>query len=119
MKFLDPKIDIAFKKIFGSDHHKNLTDIPAPLQDLSEAFNVLDQLQWSAMDLQEYSEEQENIDKARRQQVGAHEEGLEEGQQRKAEAIAIKMLKKNKTLTEISEFTDLTIEQIEILKTRL
>jgi hypothetical protein len=25
MKFLDPKNDIAFKKIFGDENHKNLT----------------------------------------------------------------------------------------------
>ena len=79
MKFLDPKNDIAFKKIFGNEHHKNLTinflkhantlkDIPKKLQDLQEAFNILDELQWNDADLQDYTEKQETIDRERRQQ---------------------------------------------------
>ena len=101
--------------------------IPSALQEFKEAFFVIEQLRWSKEDLLNYSEVDEAIAQARRQQEGAAiraeakglKEGLEEGIQRKAEAVAIKMLKKHKDIAEISDITDLTIEQIEALKNKL
>ena len=52
-------------------------------------------------------------------QEGLHQglqEGLHQGALQKAEVIAIKMLKKNKSFDEIAEITELTIEQIQELK---
>ena len=130
MKFLDPKNDIAFKKIFGNEHHKNLTinflkhantlkDIPKKLQDLQEAFNILDELQWNDADLQDYTEKQETIDRERRQQEGSYQEGEQKGAQKKAEDFAIKLLKKGISINEVSELTELSIKQIDMLRKKM
>ena len=84
-------------------------------QEFKEAFSVIEHLRWSKEDLLNYSEVDEAVAKARRQQMGAHEEGI----QKEKEAIAIKMLKKHKDIVEISDITDLTIDQIQALKKKL
>jgi len=137
MKFLDPKNDIAFKKIFGNEHHKNktihqletLTDkwfyffkyattlkfVPDSLQDLQEAFNILDTLKWNDADLQDYSLKQEAIDRERRQQEGSKLEGKFE----EKESIAINLLKEGLSIQIIVKATGLSIDQIEALKNKL
>jgi predicted transposase/invertase (TIGR01784 family) len=45
----------------------------------------------------------------------AREEGIEIGDQRRSEKVALKMLAKGSSFEEISELTDLTIEQIKLL----
>ena len=85
--------------------------------EFKEAFQVIEQSLWTPEERRAYLKSLDALNKNNRLQAGIFEEGLEEGIQRKAEDIAIKMLKKNKDITEISDITDLTIEQIEKLKT--
>ena len=48
------------------------------------------------------------------------EEGMEQGEIRRAEKMAIKMLDKNRPFDEIQEFTDLPLQRIqELSKTNL
>lgn len=64
-----------------------------------------------------YIELKEQIDEEKAQErLEGREEGREEGQQKRNIEIAIKMLSKNKSIEEIVEFTDLTVEQIEKIK---
>lgn len=102
---------------------KNLHDVPEQLNELHDAFTVLDELQWSNQDLQEYCKEQETLDRERRQQQGSKEEGREEGKQegeKKAKiAIALNLLHIGLTLENIAQVTHLSIEEIIELKNTL
>ncbi len=92
--------------------------VPAQLQNdenIAEAFHVLERSQWSELEFQDYIRKQEEIDKELRQEEGFKEQG----RQKEKEAIAIKMLKKNKDVVEISDITDLTVSHIELLKSKL
>ncbi len=99
---------------------KNLHDVPQQLDELHDAFTVLDELQWSHQDLQEYSKEQETLDRERRQQQGSKEEGREEGREqgkqegeKKAKiAIAVKMIQENLSVELIAQLTNFSIEEI-------
>lgn len=96
-------------------HAQTLTVVPDSLQDLQEAFNILDALQWSEADLQDYTANQETIDRERRQQEGSYEEGV------KTEKIAvvINLLKNNIDIGIIAQSTGLSIQQIEVFKKNL
>jgi predicted transposase/invertase (TIGR01784 family) len=87
--------------------------------EFKEAFEVIEQSLWTPEERRAYLKSLDALNKNNRLQAGIFDEGLEEGIQRKAEAVAIKMLKKNKSFDEISELTELTIEQITTLKTKL
>lgn len=87
--------------------------------EFKEAFEVIEQSLWTPLERRVYLKSLDELRKNNRLQEGIFEEGLEEGIQRKAEAVAIKLLKKNKDIVEISELTELTIEKIEDLKNKL
>ena len=102
---------------------KKLESIPDSLKDLKEAFNILDLLKWNDADLEDYSKEQELIDRARRQQAGSHlegfeegiEEGIQEGIQRKSQELVIKLINMGMDHNFIAQATDLTIKEIEAI----
>ncbi len=110
-KTLDELLTLTDKWFYFLKHADTLTFIPEPLQDLKEAFNVLDSLQWNDADLQEYSQKQEGIDRERRQQEGAKLEGKEE--------IAVNLLKMGISVEVIAQGTGMSIEQIELLQKNL
>jgi len=101
---------------------ESLTMIPtqfAHLPEFKEAFEVIEQSLWTPEERRAYLKSLDALNKNNRLQAGIFEEGLEEGELREKEKITIKMLKKNKDIAEISELTDLTIEQIIALKNKL
>lgn len=97
-----------------------LQAVPDKLHEFKEAFSVIEQLRWRKEDLLNYSQVDEDVAKARRQQAGAaikaKAEGLQEGAQKKAETIAKNLLKINLSVQEIAETTGLSVEQVKKLK---
>ena len=61
------------------------------------------------------SQEKYETDK-RIEMNGARKEGLKEGERNKAISFALKLLDKNYNIKEISELTELSIEEVENLK---
>lgn len=53
-----------------------------------------------------------NLDDAKQAWI---EDGMERGRAEEREALAIKMLRKGKSFDEVSEFTDLPVQQLEEL----
>ena len=115
-KTLDQLETLTDKWFYFLKHANTLDAVPAPLNDLQEAFNVLDALQWNDADLQDYSIEQETIDRERRQQEGSYQEGMQEGAHNKAVETAINALKNGLDIALIAQITGLSIEEIEHLK---
>ena len=70
-------------------------------------------------DLQDYTLEQESIDRERRQQEGSYQEGINKGAQEEKEAVAINFLKMGITSAMVAQGTDLTLEQIEALRKKM
>ena len=114
-KTLDQLETLTDKWFYFFKHAHTLNDVPKPLKYLQEAFNILDELQWNDADLQDYTLEQEIIDRERRQQEGSHQEGFEEGLQKKAEEIAIGLLQEKIDVLVIAKITKLSSEYIQDL----
>ena len=81
-------------------------------KDFIEAFHILESAQWSDAELDAYRVEEHAIGTSRRQQTGAREEGVEEGQKK----VARNMLRKKIDIKLIAECTDLSLEEIRKLK---
>ena len=122
-KTLDQLATLTDKWFYFLKHADTLKDVPKALQDLKEAFNILDTLQWNDADLQDYTLEQEIIDRERRQQEGSYQEGInkgaQEGAQEKAEAVALNALKNGLDIAVIAMITDLSIKEIDALRKKI
>ncbi len=114
-KTLDELETVADRWIYFFKNAHTLQTVPEPLSELQEAFTILDQLQWSNLDLDEYSEEQEMIDQQRRQQEGSFEEGKAEGKEEVRFDIACQLLKTNMNIDQIAITTGLSVDQIKTL----
>ena len=110
-KTLEQLDTIADCWLYFLKNAKNLDVIPEQLTELTEAFHLLDELQWSSLDLQEYSQEQEIIDREKRQQEGARKEGIEES----AKLIACNLLENGMSVEFVAKTTGLSCAQIEQL----
>ena len=122
-KNLDQLETLTDKWFYFFKYARTLQDVPKPLKDLTEAFNILDSLQWNETDLQDYTVKQETIDRERRQQEGSYQEGINKGAQEarreEKEAVAINFLKMGISSEMIAQGTDLTIEQIDTLRKKM
>ena len=98
--------------------------VPSALQEFKEAFSVIEQLHWSQADLLNYSEVDEAIAQARRQQEGAAiraqakglQEGLQEGERKAQENSAMNSLKLGLTVEQASVISGLSVDQVKKLK---
>lgn len=89
---------------------KFLKPIPGQLkhsEEMVEAFHVLEKAQWSDAELEKYKAEEAAMNRERKQQEGAREEGRVE--------VAKKMLAKGLDIETITSMTDLSIDQIKQL----
>lgn len=104
-------------------HAESLEAIPEPLQNLQQAFQLIDKLQWNQADLQIYMHEEEAIERESRQQHDIFEEGQakgrEVGAQKKAEEIALHAFNLGLSLDDIEQLTDLSVEQLEELRQKV
>jgi flagellar biosynthesis/type III secretory pathway protein FliH len=141
MKYLDPKADLTFKKIFGN-HPDRLKNLLNTLQSLNE--NELIQLQqylpttedlevfgFTDAELRAYDKFWDSVSVERtllddRYQKGMEEgmekgraEGMEEGMSQRSLEIARKMLAKGMDEASIMDMTGLTAEDIKLMKAEM
>jgi predicted transposase/invertase (TIGR01784 family) len=105
-------------------------DVPEKMKsskEFKDAFETLNQRNWSQQELEEYVEEQEafgkeeRIAQAREEAFQTREEeklqeGIQKGIEKEKQETAIKMLKKKMSIEEIADLTELSIEEIKILQ---
>ena len=145
VKYLDPKADLTFKKIFGN-HPDRLRNLLNTLQSLSED-ELLHQEQYlpsvedlevsgfTDAELRAYDKFWDSVSVERtllddRYQKGMEEgmekgmekgraEGIEEGMSQRSLEIARKMLAKGMDEASIMDMTGLTAEEIKLLKAEM
>ena len=141
MKYLDPKADLTFKKIFGN-HPDRLKNLLNTLQSLNED-ELIQQQQYlptteeleisgfTDAELRAYDKFWDSVSVERtllddRYQKGMEEgmekgrtEGIEEGMSQRSLEIARKMLAHGMDETSIMDMTGLTAEEIKLLKAEI
>ena len=141
MKYLDPKADLTFKKIFGN-HPDRLKNLLNTLQSLNED-ELIQQQQYlptteeleisgfTDAELRAYDKFWDSVSVERtllddRYQKGMEEgmekgrtEGIEEGMSQRSLEIARKMLAHGMDETSIMDMTGLTAEEIKLLKAEM
>ncbi len=145
MKYLDPKADLTFKKIFGN-HPDRLKNLLNSLQSLNED-ELIQQQQYlptteeleisgfTDAELRAYDKFWDSVSVERtllddRYQKGMEEgmekgraegiaEGIEEGMSQRSLEIARKMLAKGMDEASIMDMTGLTSEEIKLLKAEM
>ena len=141
MKYLDPKADLTFKKIFGN-HPDRLKKLLNSLQSLNED-ELIQQQQYlptteeleisgfTDAELRAYDKFWDSVSVERtllddRYQKGMEEgmekgrtEGIEEGMSQRSLEIARKMLAHGMDETSIMDMTGLTAEEIKLLKAEM
>ena len=141
MKYLDPKADLTFKKIFGN-HPDRLKNLLNSLQSLNED-ELIQQQQYlpttedlevsgfTDAELRAYDKFWDSVSVERtllddRYQKGMEEgmekgrtEGIEEGMSQRSLEIARKMLAHGMDETSIMDMTGLTAEEIKLLKAEM
>ena len=145
MKYLDPKADLTFKKIFGN-HPDRLKNLLNTLQSLNED-ELIQQQQYlptteeleisgfSDAELRAYDKFWDSVSVERtllddRYQKGKEEgiaegmekgraEGMEKGMSQRSLEIARKMLAKGLDDTTIMEMTGLSLDEIRLLKSQM
>ena len=145
MKYLDPKADLTFKKIFGN-HPDRLKNLLNTLQSLNED-ELIQQQQYlptteeleisgfTDAELRAYDKFWDSVSVERtllddRYQKGMEEgmekgraegiaEGIEEGMSQRSLEIARKMLAKGMDEVSIMDMTGLTAEEIKLLKAEM
>ena len=137
MKYLDPKADLTFKKIFGN-HPDRLKNLLNTLQSLNED-ELIQQQQYlptteeleisgfTDAELRAYDKFWDSVSVERtllddRYQKGMEEgmeKGIEEGMSQRSLEIARKMLAKGMDEASIMDMTGLTSEEIKLLKAEM
>ena len=141
MKYLDPKADLTFKKIFGN-HPDRLKNLLNTLQSLNkdelirqqQYLPTTEELEISGFtdaELRAYDKFWDSVSVERtllddRYQKGMEEgmekgraEGMEEGMSQRSLEIARKMLAKGMDEASIMDMTGLTAEEIKLLKAEM
>ena len=133
MKYLDPKADLTFKKIFGN-HPDRLKTLLNTLQSLNED-ELIQQQQYlptteeleisgfTDAELRAYDKFWDSVSVERtllddRYQKGM-EEGMEKGMSQRSLEIARKMLAKGMDEASVMDMTGLTAEDIKLLKAEM
>ena len=133
MKYLDPKADLTFKKIFGN-HPNRLRNLLNALQSLNEDeliqqeqyLPTTEELEISGFtdaELWAYDKFWDSVSVERtllddRYQKGK-EEGKEEGMNQRSLEIARKMLAKGMDEASVMDMTGVTAEEIKLLKAEM
>ena len=129
MKYLDPKADLTFKKIFGN-HPDRLKNLLNTLQSLNE--NELIQQQqylptteelaisgFTDAELRAYDKFWDSVSVERTLIDDSYQKGKEEGMNLRSLEIARKMLAKGIDEVSIMDMTGLTAEEIKLLKAEM
>ena len=126
MKYLDPKADLTFKKIFGN-HPDRLKNLLNTLQSLNE--NELIQQQqylptteeleisgFSDAELWAYDKFWDSVSVKRTLIDDSYQKGIEKGMNQRSLEIARKMLAKGMDEAMVMDMTGLTAEEIKQMK---
>ena len=129
MKYLDPKADLTFKKIFGN-HPDRLKNLLNTLQSLNE--NELIQLQqylpttedlevsgFTDAELRAYDKFWDSVSVERTLLDDRYQKGIEEGMNQRSLEIAKKMLANGMDDASVMDMTGLTAEEIKLLKAEM
>ena len=129
MKYLDPKADLTFKKIFGN-HPDRLKNLLNTLQSLNED-ELIQQQQYlptteeleisgfTDAELRAYDKFWESVSVERTLIDDSYQKGKEEGMNQRSLEIARKMLAKGIDEVSIMDMTGLTAEEIKLLKAEM
>ena len=129
MKYLDPKADLTFKKIFGN-HPDRLKNLLNTLQSLNE--NELIQQQqylptteeleisgFTDAELRAYDKFWDSVSVERTLLDDRYQKGMEEGMNQRSLEIAKKMLANGMDDASVMDMTGLTAEDIKLLKAEI
>ena len=129
MKYLDPKADLTFKKIFGN-HPDRLKNLLNTLQSLNE--NELIQQQqylptteeleisgFTDAELRAYDKFWDSVSVERTLLDDRYQKGIEEGMNQRSLEIAKKMLANGMDDASVMDMTGLTAEEIKLLKAEM
>ena len=129
MKYLDPKADLTFKKIFGN-HPDRLKNLLNTLQSLNE--NELIQQQqylptteeleisgFTDAELRAYDKFWDSVSVERTLLDDRYQKGIEEGMNQRSLEIAKKMLANGMDDASVMDMTGLTAEEIKLLKAKM
>ena len=129
MKYLDPKADLTFKKIFGN-HPNRLKNLLNSLQSLNED-ELIQQQQYlpttedlevsgfTDAELRAYDKFWDSVSVERTLLDDRYQKGIEEGMSQRSLEIARKMLAKGMDEASIMDMTGLTAEEIKLLKAEM
>ena len=129
MKYLDPKADLTFKKIFGN-HPDRLKTLLNTLQSLNEDelirqqqyLPTTEELEISGFtdaELRAYDKFWDSVSVERTLLDDRYQKGIEEGMSQRSLEIARKMLAKGMDEASIMDMTGLTAEEIKLLKAEM
>ena len=128
MKYLDPKADLTFKKIFGY-HPDRLRNLLYVLQSLSEDELIhlqqylpsVEELEISGFtdaELRAYDKFWDSVSVERTLLDDRYQKGREEGMNQRSLEIARNMLAKGMDASTVLEITGLSMEEIQQLRAR-
>ena len=128
MKYLDPKADLTFKKIFGN-HPDRLRNLLYVLQSLSEDELIhlqqylpsVEELEISGFtdaELRAYDKFWDSVSVERTLLDDRYQKGREEGMNQRSLEIARNMLAKGMDASTVLEITGLSMEEIQQLRAR-
>ncbi len=128
MKYLDPKADLTFKKIFGN-HPDRLRNLLYVLQSLSEDELIhlqqylpsVEELEISGFtdaELRVYDKFWDSVSVERTLLDDRYQKGREEGMNQRSLEIARNMLAKGMDASTVLEITGLSMEEIQQLRAR-
>ena len=129
MKYLDPKADLTFKKIFGN-HPKRLISLLNALQSLNEDeliqqqqyLPTVEELEISGFtdaELRAYDKFWDSVSVERTLLDDRYQKGKEEGMNQRSLEIAKKMLANGMDDASVMDMTGLTAEEIKLLKAEM
>ena len=129
MKYLDPKADLTFKKIFGN-HPDRLKNLLNTLQSLNEDelirqqqyLPTTEELEISGFtdaELRAYDKFWDSVSVERTLLDDRYQKGMEEGMSQRSLEIARKMLAKGMDKASIMDMTGLMAEDIKLLKAEM
>ena len=128
MKYLDPKADLTFKKIFGNhpDRLRNLLYVlQSPSEDelihLQQYLPSVEELEISGFtdaELRAYDKFWDSVSVERTLLDDRYQKGREEGMNQRSLEIARNMLAKGMDASTVLEITGLSMEEIQQLRAR-
>ena len=126
MKYLDPKADLTFKKIFGN-HPNRMRNLLNALQSLNEDeliqqeqyLPTTEELEISGFtdaELRAYDKFWDSVRVEKTLQYDSYQQGMEKGMNQRSLEIARKMLAKGMDEATVMDMTGLTAEEIKQMK---